>query len=47
MPGNAGLATDYSIYDTIMDGGYYRVDLSDTLSVLVLNAQYFEMEDDA
>ena len=47
MPGNAGFATDQSVYDTIIDGGYYRVDLTDSLSVLVLNAQYFELEDDA
>ena len=45
MPGNAFLASDASIYDSIMTGGFYRVDLSETLSILVLNAQYFEYDD--
>ena len=29
-----------------MTAGFYRVDLSETLSVLVVNAQYFELEDE-
>ena len=45
MPGNASLASDTSIYDSIMTGGFYRVDLSETLSILVLNTQYFEYDD--
>ena len=46
MPGNTALASNQSMYHTIMAGGYYRVDLTDNLSVLVLNSQYFEFEDD-
>ena len=46
MPGNTAFASDQSMYETIMAGGYYRVDLTDSLSVLVLNSQYFELEDD-
>ena len=46
MPGNSQLANDGAIYDSIMTAGFYRVDLSETLSVLVLNAQYFELDNE-
>ena len=46
MPGNASLAADSNIKKTFMAGGYYRYDVSDNLSVLVLNSQYVDKSDD-
>lgn len=42
-PGNAKI-TD-SVQETIMSAGYYRVDLSDTLSVLATNNEYMDNDD--
>ena len=33
-----------SVYATFIEGGYYRVDLTDNLSVLVLNTLYYDIE---
>ena len=46
MPGNSSLLSDAELKRTFMDGGYYRVDVTDTLSVLVLNSQYFDNDDE-
>ena len=46
MPGNSALASDSELKKTFMDGGYYRVDISDSLSVLVLNSQYMDYDDE-
>ena len=29
-----------------MSAGYYRVDVTDTISVLALNAEYMDLDDD-
>ena len=44
-PGNAGIAD--SVKETVMEGGYYRVDVTDSVSVLTLNAEYMDNDDDA
>ena len=36
-PGNTSLVEDSAIKSTFMDGGYYRVDVNEHLSVLALN----------
>ena len=46
MPGNASLATDKSIQESFLAGGYYRYDVNENLSVLVLNAQYVDDKDE-
>ena len=40
IPANKQLLTG-DIYNSFMKGGYYRVDIDDTLSVLVLNSIYW------
>lgn len=47
LPGNmTQLTTDQKslIKETFMEGGYYRVDLTDKISVLALNTLYFDAE---
>ena len=44
MPGSASVAD--SIQSTFMSAGYYRVDISDTLSVLTFNNEYMDNDDD-
>lgn len=43
-PGNASFAA--SVKDTFMSAGYYRVDLSDTISVLLFENEYMDNDDD-
>jgi len=43
MPGNVQLYD--SVKDTIMNGGYYRVDISPKVTVLTLNTLYYDHED--
>ncbi len=43
-PGNHEIAD--SVKDTFMSAGYYRADLSPSISVLNLNYEYMEYEDD-
>lgn len=43
-PGNKGITE--SVEETIMSAGYYRVDVSDTISVLTINAEYMDIDDD-
>ena len=38
IPGNAALAADEELKSTFMAGGYYRVDIDENLSVLILNS---------
>ena len=45
LPGNRSKLTDeqkVSIHETFMKGGYYRVDLTDKISVLALNTLYYD-----
>jgi len=34
------------IYDTFMEGAYYRVDITDKVSILALNTMYFMFGED-
>ena len=43
-PGNASFAS--SVKETFMSAGYYRVDVSETISVLLLNDEYMDNDDD-
>ena len=43
---NAFMAKDELIYESFMYGGFYKVDLRDNLSILVLNSIYMEAEND-
>ena len=43
-PGNAKLVD--SVTDTFMNGGYYRADVSDSVSVLNFNFEYMDKSDD-
>ena len=46
FPGNKEISN--SAFQTFMSAGYYRADVSDTVSVLVLNTEYFnESADDS
>jgi len=40
------MAENESIYESFMYGGFYRVDLRDNLSILVLNSMYMDSDDD-
>ena len=43
---NAFMLEDESIYESFMYGGFYKVDLRDNLSILVLNSIYMDSEND-
>jgi hypothetical protein len=47
MSGNSKHLNLGTISPTFMNGGYYRADVSDTLSVLALNTLYFNKKNDA
>ena len=38
MPGNSALAADAELKSTFMEGGYYRVDIDENISILALNS---------
>ena len=38
MPGNAELADDPTVKSSFMEGGYYRADVDDKISVLAINS---------
>ena len=44
MPGNGAIVD--SVKDTFLAAGYYRVDISDTISVLTFNFEYMDDDDD-
>lgn len=46
VPANAPMAADHTIYDTFMYGGFYKVDLRDNLSILVLNSLYMNIDNE-
>lgn len=46
QPGNAKLAQDTRLQESFLNGAYYRVDLTDTLSVLVLNSMFYAVSND-
>jgi len=46
MDGNSSLKNDASIKETFMQGGFYRYDISSTVSVLVLNSMYYLIDND-
>jgi hypothetical protein len=46
MEGNCEMACNQGIKDTFMQGGFFRYDVSDTVSVLVLNSMYYLIDND-
>jgi hypothetical protein len=46
QPGNAKLLTDSAIKNSFAAGSYYRVDLTDKVSALVLNTMFYDDDDD-
>ena len=44
-PGNASITQ--SVQETLMYAGYYRVDVSDTVSVLSMNNEYMDIDNDS
>jgi hypothetical protein len=46
MHGNSSLRNDPLIKQSFMQGGYYRYDISSTVSVLVLNSMYYMIDND-
>ena len=46
MDGNFKLKNNFSIQQTFMYGGFYRYDISSTVSVLVLNSMYYMIDND-
>ena len=46
MPGNSALAADAELKSTFMEGGYYRVDIDENISILALNSQYYDLDDE-
>jgi hypothetical protein len=46
MDGNSSLKNNASIQETFMQGGFYRYDISSTVSVLVLNSMYYLIDND-
>ena len=46
MEGNARLRDDKSLKETFMNGAYYRVDMTDKISILALNTMYYMFSED-
>jgi predicted MPP superfamily phosphohydrolase len=46
MDGNSKLKNNFSIQQTFIYGGFYRYDISSTVSVLVLNSMYYMIDND-
>lgn len=46
LPANKRLSNLSEIKSTILKGGYYRVDIDSTLSVLAINTLYFNKKND-
>ena len=47
QPSNIALLSDgqrQTIKETLVEGGYYRVDVSDNVSVLALNTLFYDYE---
>lgn len=44
FPSNVGIAAN--VKDTIMQAGYYRMDVNSSLAVLAMNSQYMDTDDD-
>ena len=38
MPGNSELTDDPTVKSSFMEGGYYRADVDDNISILALNS---------
>lgn len=46
MDGNTALKNNAGIKDTFMQGGFFRYDVSSTVSVLVLDTMYYLIDND-
>lgn len=46
MGGNSALKNDSHIKTTFLDGGYFRYDVNDQISVLVLDTMYYMIDND-
>lgn len=47
LPFNSGLKNLSEIKNTMMNGGYYRVDIDSKLTILAINTLYFNTKNDA